>query len=361
MDKKSVYIHIPFCNSICSYCDFPKVYSSVCNKELYLDSLEKEIQKNYKKEEINTIYIGGGTPSVLSNEELIRLFEIINLFKKDNIKEFTIECNIESITEDKLKIFKKYGVNRISIGVESFQKKIISILNRNHSKKEAINKILLVKKYFDNINIDLMYAIPKQKISDLKKDLKIFLKLDIPHISYYSLIIEPHTVLYNNKTNYINPDLDYKMYQLICKKLNKYNHYEISNFSKKSYESIHNLTYWNNDEYYGFGMGASGYINGKRYENTKNIHNYMNGIYKLEENELTEKEKMEEEMFLGLRKLEGVNIKLFEQKYHKKIEDVFDIDNLLKKGLIEQKDDYIYIPLRNIYISNEIMMEFIGD
>lgn len=361
MDKKSVYIHIPFCNSICSYCDFPKVYNSVCNKELYLDSLEKEIQKNYKREDINTIYIGGGTPSVLSNEELIRLFEIINLFKKDNLKEFTIECNIESITEDKLKIFKQYGINRISIGIESFQKKIISILNRNHTKKEAINKILLVKKYFDNINIDLMYAIPKQKISDLKKDLKIFFKLDIPHISYYSLIIEPHTVLYNNKIEYINSDLDYKMYQFICKKLKKYNHYEISNFSKKGYESIHNLTYWNNEEYYGFGMGASGYINGNRYQNTRNIHDYINGIYKIEENKLNEKEKMEEEMFLGLRKLEGVNIRKFEQKYHKKIDDVFDIDNLLKKGLLEQNDEYIYIPLRNIYISNEIMMEFIGD
>ena len=361
MTEKSVYIHIPFCNSICSYCDFPKVYSNVCNKELYLDSLKKEIKEDYNGEEIRTIYIGGGTPSILSESELRKLFEMTKSLKSDNLKEFTIECNIESITEDKLKIFKEYGVTRISIGVESFQKKIISVLNRNHTKKEAINKINLVKKYFDNINIDLMYAVPNQTLRDLKKDLKILLKLDIPHISCYSLIIEPHTVLYNKKTEYINPDLDYKMYKYICKKLNKYHHYEISNFSKDGYESIHNLTYWNNEEYYGFGMGASGYINGKRYENTKNIHDYIKGIYKKEEHILTEKEKMEEEMFLGLRKLNGVNTKKFEKKYNKKIEDVFKINNLIEQGLLEQKDEYLYIPSKYIYTSNDIMLEFVGD
>lgn len=358
---KAVYIHIPFCNSICSYCDFPKVYSSICNKEKYLHYLKKEIKKNYKYEDINTIYIGGGTPSVLEFSELKELLEITNLFKKEKLREFTIECNIESITEEKLKLMKQYGVNRISIGVETFQKGMISILNRHHNKKEAIHKILLAKQYFDNINIDLMYAIPKEKIRYLKKDLKILLKLDVPHISCYSLIIEPHTVLYNNHTEYIDSDLDDEMYQLICKKLNRYHHYEISNFAKEGYESIHNLTYWNNEEYYGFGMGASGYINGIRYENTKNIFEYLNGITKIEEHKLTKKEQMQEEMFLGLRKLQGVNINSFEEKYHQKIEDTFEIKDLIEKGLLEKNRLYIYIPLKYIYISNEIMMRFVGD
>lgn len=358
---KSVYIHIPFCNTICSYCDFPKVYSSVCDKKLYLEALKKEIKTNYKNEIINTIYIGGGTPSVLSTEELKKLLEITNLFKKNTNTEFTIECNIESIDEEKLKLLKKYNVNRISIGVESFDKKIISYLNRFHTKKETIKKIKLVKKYFNNINIDLMYAIPGQSIKSLKKDIKTYLKLKIPHISYYSLIIEPHTKLYNENTSYIDEDIDYKMYKIITKKLKKYHHYEISNFSYVGYESKHNLVYWNNEEYYGFGAGASGNINGVRYNNTKNIHKYINGDYKLEETKLTEEEKMQEEMFLGLRKLDGVDINKFEKKYHKKIEEVFDIKDLLEKNILIKKDGYMFINKNNIYTSNDIMIRFVGD
>lgn len=358
---KSVYIHIPFCNTICSYCDFPKVYSSVCNKDLYLDSLKGEIQKNYKNEIINTIYIGGGTPSILSIQELTRLLELTNIFKKNNNIEFTIECNIESIDEEKLILLKKYNVNRISIGVESFDKKMISYLGRFHTKKEAIKKIKLVKKYFKSINIDMMYAIPNQSIKSLKKDIKTYLKLKVPHISYYSLIIEPHTKLYNEKTNYIDEDIDYKMYKIITKKLKKYHHYEISNFSFPSYESKHNLVYWNNEEYYGFGVGASGYINGIRYSNTKNIHEYISGNYRFEENKLSELEKMQEEMFLGLRKLDGVNIENFEKKYHKKIEEVFDIEDLLKENILIKNNGYIYINKNNIYTSNDVMVRFVGD
>ena len=358
---KSVYIHIPFCNTICSYCDFPKVYSSVCDKGLYLETLKKEIKTNYKNEIVNTIYIGGGTPSVLSIEELKKLLEITNLFKKNTNTEFTIECNIESIDEEKLKLLKKYNVNRISIGIESFDKKIISYLGRFHTKKEAIKKIKLVKKYFENINIDLMYAIPGQSIKSLKKDIKTYLKLKIPHISYYSLIIEPHTKLYNENTSYIDEDIDYKMYKIITKKLKKYHHYEISNFSFRGYESKHNLVYWNNEEYYGFGVGASGYINGIRYNNTKNIHKYMSGNYKLEGTKLTELEKMQEEMFLGLRKLDGVNIENFEKKYHKKIEEVFDIEDLLKENILIKNNGYIYINKNNIYTSNDVMVRFVGD
>lgn len=358
---KSVYIHIPFCNTICSYCDFPKVYSSVCDKKLYLETLKKEIKTNYKNEIINTIYIGGGTPSILSTEELKKLLEITNLFKKNINTEFTIECNIESIDEEKLKLLKKYNVNRISIGVESFDKKIISYLGRFHTKKEAIKKIKLVKKYFNNINIDLMYAIPGQSIKSLKKDIKTYLKLKIPHISYYSLIIEPHTKLYNENTSYIDEDIDYKMYKIITKKLKKYHHYEISNFSYVGYESKHNLVYWNNEEYYGFGLGASGYINGIRYSNTKNIHKYINGDYRSEENILSELEKMQEEMFLGLRKLDGVNMEKFEKRYHQKIEEVFDIDDLLKENILIKNNGYMYINKDNIYTSNDIMIRFVGD
>lgn len=356
----SVYIHIPFCSTICSYCDFPKIYSSICKKKDYLKSLKTEIQNEYAGEIIETIYIGGGTPSVLNVEELKELLEITNLFQKD-IREFTVECNVESITEEKLILMKSYGVNRLSIGVETFQEHLLPILNRNHTKEIAIQRIQLAKKYFKNINIDLMYAIPNQGLNDVKKDLDIFEHLHLKHLSYYSLIIEPHTKLYNEKTEYVDADLDYKMYAYICKRLRSYHHYEISNFSKKGYESIHNLTYWNNSEYYGFGMGASGYVNGVRYENTKNIHDYLSGVTKIEEYKLTQKEKQQEEMFLGLRKLDGISTKKFEEKYQEKVENVFEIKDLLKKGYLKQHKDNLYIPKKYIYISNEILVKFVGD
>ena len=273
---RSAYIHIPFCMSICSYCDFCKFYYNREMVNKYLSALEQEINSRYKGEVLNTIYIGGGTPSCLNIEELTRLFEILKVFKIDNL-EYTIECNIENITEEKLVLFKKYGINRISIGIQTFNDKYIKYLNRNHTKNSAIETINLVKKYFDNINVDLIYALPKQTLEELGNDIDIYLGLDISHISTYSLLIEPHTMLYNNNEENIDENLDYEMYKLICNKLSDYEHYETSNFGK--IKSRHNLVYWNNEEYYGFGMGASGYINSIRYDNTRSFNEYIKGNY----------------------------------------------------------------------------------
>ena len=359
---KAVYIHIPFCTNICSYCDFPKMYKIEEYVEKYLNVLETEIKNNYQNELIETIYIGGGTPSCLDEINLNKLFDIINIFRKDNNLEFTFECNISDINEKFLNILKENKVNRISVGIQTFNSKLINYLNRFHTKEEVLSKMFLVKKYFDNINIDLMYAIKGETLEDLKEDLNLFLTLDIPHISTYSLIIEPHTKLYQNGEEYIDEDLDYEMYKLIEKTLkeNNYNHYEVSNYSKDNYESKHNLTYWNNDNYYGFGMGASGYIKNTRYTNTKNLFEYLKGNYKYIETELSLKEQMQEEMFLGLRKLNGVSKKKFYQKYHQTIEEVFDIKNLIESGKLIGKNEYIYINPKYIYVSNDILINFVG-
>ena len=352
---KSVYIHIPFCKHICSYCDFCKLYYNKKWTNDYLDALEKEIKEKYNGETIETIYIGGGTPSNLDIDELKKLFSIVNIFKT-NLQEFTFECNVEDINENLLKFLKTTKVNRISIGVQTFNKKHLNYLNRVNNI-DIIEKINLVKKYFTNINIDLMYAFKNETLDELNNDLETILKLDIKHISTYSLIIEENTML--RKETPIDEELDYEMYKLINKKLSNYNHYEVSNFSKKGYESKHNLTYWNNEEYYGFGLGASGYINNIRYENTRNIKEYINNNYLLNENKLSTLEQMQNEMILGLRKLEGVNKQTFKQKYNKKIKEVFEIDNLLKeKKLIETKE-YIFINKDYIYLSNEILINFI--
>lgn len=359
----SVYIHIPFCNKICSYCDFTKIYYNKKYINSYLDTLEYEIKNKYKGELISTIYIGGGTPTSLDIDELKKLFSIINIFKLDKNYEYTIECNIESLTKEKLDLFKNNKINRLSIGIETFNEKYLKYLNRSHKVDEVFDIIGYAKKLFDNINIDLIYGIPNQKLSDLKEDIKTFLKLDINHISTYSLIIEPHTTLFINNESNIDEELDLEMYNYICDTLEKhgYIHYETSNFAKPGYESIHNLTYWNNLEYYGFGLGASGFINNIRYTNTKSIDKYLNKEFIYEQDKMTDLINMQNEMILGLRKIEGVHIDTFKRKYHRDIKEVFNIDKLLEEGKLIIKDGYIFINKDYIYTSNDILINFIGE
>lgn len=358
---ESVYIHIPFCKSICSYCDFCKLYYQYNIVNKYLDELSNEIKKNYKKEVLKTIYIGGGTPSSLCYEQLNKLFSIIKMFKLQNNYEFTIEVNINDITTRFLELCHSNGVNRLSVGIETVNKKFYKYLNRYNDENDIIEKIELSKKYFDNINIDLMYGFEKETLEDLKKDLDFISKLDVQHISIYSLIIEEHTKLYIEKANRVDEQLDSEMYYYILNYLKKigFDHYEISNFSKKGYKSVHNLYYWNNLNYYGFGLGASGYIDNIRYTNTRSITNYLKGEYLLNKEIIDDKTKMEEEMICGLRKTEGVSKNIFLKKYKKDIKDVFDIDCLLEKKLLLENDNYIFIPEDKLYISNSILINFI--
>ena len=355
---RSVYIHIPFCNSICSYCDFCKFLHNDKWASFYLDVLESEIDEYYEDDIVKTIYIGGGTPSVLSTANLIKLFKIIKKFKLDKDYEFTFECNVNDIRDDLLTLLKENGVNRISIGVESFNKYKLKFLNRKHNKDDIFKNIKLCKKFgFNNINVDLIYALPIENMFVLKNDISNLLKLNVDHISTYSLIIEEHTVLYNKKIKPIAEELDYKMYKYICGKLKRkgYNHYEVSNFARNNKESIHNLTYWNNEEYYGFGLGAHGYINNVRYENTRNFNKYLKSEYRFNELMVSIQEEMENELMLGLRKLKGVSIEEFYNRFDKDILKVFNLDEAIKNKYLVNKDGYIYIPEDKIYVMNEII------
>lgn len=358
---RSVYIHIPFCKSICSYCDFCKFLHEEVYASEYLNELSKEIDKYYDNDKIRTLYIGGGTPSVLSLNNLKKLFEITKKFDTSLLEEFTFEMNIDDITEEKLLLLKTNNVNRISIGIQSFNEINLKYLNRKHTKNEIIKNINLAKNYFTNINVDLMFALPIETFSTLKKDVKEILKLDVPHISTYSLIIEQNTVLSHSKVKPIEEDLDYKMYSYILKELkkNNYNHYEVSNFAKEGYQSKHNLNYWQNNEYYGFGLGAHGFISELRYENTRSFNTYLKGNYRFNELVLSKREDMENEVILGLRKLEGINIVDFFNKYKINIQEEFIITPLLKNGLLKIKDNNIYIPEEKIYIMNTILNEIL--
>ena len=351
---RGVYIHIPFCNSICSYCDFCKFLHDDKWASAYLTILRREVEKYYEKDMVKSIYIGGGTPSVLSASNLNKLFEIISLFNVSNNCEFTFECNVNDINIELLSILKQNGVNRLSIGVESFDKYNLKYLNRKHEREDIIKNVKLAKEYFDNINVDLIYALPIETIHTLKKDINEILKLDVSHISTYSLIIEPHTAFYNKGIKPIDEELDAKMYEYICNKLSKsgYVHYEVSNFSKVGKASIHNLTYWTN----GFGLGAHGYINHVRYENTRNFNKYLETRFRLNEVLISTIEDMENELMLGLRKLEGINIVRFEEKFGVNIYDAFPkLNRVIKEGYVILEDDMLYIKEDKIYVMNEIL------
>lgn len=359
---KSLYIHVPFCKNICSYCDFCKLIYKEDLVLNYLDALEKEIKEHYQNEAVETMYIGGGTPSALSDVTLEKLFEITKQINKSNLKEYTFECNVNDINETLIKKLIQEGINRLSIGVESFNQNKLTFMERTSNFKDVLDKINMIKSLgITNINIDIMYGIPNETLKVLKNDLKQILKLNPTHISTYSLILENHTKISNKDISLIDEELEVKMYDYIRKKLasKKFNHYEISNFALNGYESIHNLTYWNNEEYYGFGLGAHGYIEGFRYENTRNIEEYINENFRLEEKLISNQENMENEVMLGLRKTKGINLQNFFDKYEINIQDAFPIKPLVKNKDLIYENGYIKINPEKIYLMNEILLKLI--
>lgn len=362
INSKSVYIHIPFCKTICSYCDFCKVFYNEAWVKKYLECLKNEIDDIYMNEEIETIYIGGGTPSALSSKYLSRLFEILRILNAKNLREFTFECNLNDINEHLLDVLKINGVNRLSIGIQSFDSEKLKHMGRTHTFEETENKIKLCRAYgFKNINIDFIYGFSFETIKSLKKDLKQILKLKPDHISTYSLMIEENTLLKINDQGRINEDEDALMYQTICQMLQKkkYIHYEVSNFALKNHESIHNLRYWQNKEYFGFGLSASGYIDKIRYTNTLSLTKYFKNEFGSEKEILTKQDIMDNHLMLGFRLTNGFNIQDFENTYKVKLEDTYPIKPLVKnKDLIIKKGN-IFINPDKLYIMNEILIKMI--
>ena len=363
---RGLYIHIPFCKRICTYCDFTKRVPK--NKEMideYLKYLKEELF-SYKKyfDSVDTIYIGGGTPTLLDTSELTYLFDMLKDFK--NIKEYTIEINPETLTIDKVKLFKKYGLNRFSIGVESFDTNILKVLGRNHTNKDVYNAVNMLKNEgLNNINIDLIFAAPGSNLSSIENDLKEFYKLDIKHLSYYSLILEEKTILNHlythNKLQLIDNELEAKMYEFIINDLEKngFKQYEISNFAKEGYESIHNLKYWENKEYIGVGLGASGYLDSIRYTNENLLINYYKK-YRKNEEFIDKNTKFSEEMILGLRKISGINIDYVNKTYQKDLlNDYKDIKKYIESNDLIIEDGFLHLTKKGLLIANDIFVLFI--
>lgn len=351
----SAYIHIPFCKSKCKYCSFVS-YPNIEEKGQYLKVLEKEIRYFYQKEQLKTIYFGGGTPSVLTVQEFEKL---LNLFNFDKNTEITIELNPEDISFKYLKDLKKLGINRLSIGCQTFNNQILKIIGRRHSAKDVENTVKNAQKAdFKNISLDFIYGLPSQTIDGFVKDLITAKSLNIQHISLYGLKIDENCYFYKSPPeNLPNDDAQADMYLLAQKTLKNFGQYEFSNFG---IPSKHNLNYWNNENYYGFGISAHGYINDVRYANYEDFKTYYaNPLTHMKENKLTKTEQLEEEIFLGFRKVDGINIQNINKKFNIDFEKKYN--NILKKyhDFFEKTSTNYALNTQRILLSNTILAEFL--
>lgn len=361
---KALYIHIPFCRNICTYCDFKKFIYNQDRVNGYFKSLFFEIEQ-LNDNKYKTIYIGGGTPSCIDITNLEKLLINAKLMLKNNYQEFCIECNVEDINKELLELLVKYGINRISIGVQTFNQKFIKLCNRHHTKEMAIEKINLVAKYIKNISIDLIYAFPFQSYKDLKEDIEIACSLPIMHISYYSLLIEPNTVLWAKKYEDVDSNIQAKMYKIIYKTLQKkhFVRYEFSNFAKhKKYQSFHNKVYWHNEYYDAVGLAASGYTNKTRYVNNDNVIKYINGDFnKSEITQLTIEDILFDEIMLRLRLDEGLNINLINKKYKidflKKYSEAISFNK--KHKLIQINNNILKTTFKGSLLLNDVLEQFL--
>ena len=376
MDKISLYIHIPFCAQKCLYCDFPSFARKDHLRKAYIEALNKEIislREKHNNLEINTIFIGGGTPSVLEADELECLLKEVAKLNMAKDIEYSMECNPGNLTEEKLEVMKKYGVNRISMGLQAKQDNLLKGLGRIHNYKTFKENFLLAKKVgFNNINVDLMFGLPNQRLNEWEETLREIISLEPAHISAYSLIIEEGTAFYNlyenDKLKLPTEEEERKMYHLAKKILeeNGFNQYEISNYAKEGKECRHNLAYWNMDNWIGVGSAAASYINGKRIKNISSVEEYINSIN--EKGEAVEEiinnsknDNMEEFMFMGLRKINGIDENEFKNRFSMNINDVYGeiLNKYIDEGLLIRKSGRIFLSEKGIEISNIIMADFL--
>ncbi|MGE7215935.1 radical SAM family heme chaperone HemW [Priestia koreensis] len=375
---KAAYLHIPFCHHICHYCDFNKVFFQNQPVEAYLEAMDQEMKQTvsaFPTKQLETIFVGGGTPTALDEKQLEQFLTSIRTYLPlaEN-GEYTFEANPNELTKEKLTLLKEYGVNRLSIGVQTFDEQLLKTIGRVHTNEEVERLVKLAKEMgFSNISLDLMYGLPGQDLDMFHQSIEKALELDVEHISSYSLIVEPKTVFYNlmrkGKLHTPSEDDEAKMYGFLMETLAKSNfhQYEISNFAKPGYESRHNLTYWDNEEYYGIGAGAHGYVGGVRRSNVAPIKRYMDlvgetGFAYLDQHVVTKGEQLEEEMFLGLRKTKGVSKERFEEKFGQSIQSVFGdaIAEQVKLGLLTDEDDYVRLTTKGRFLGNEVFQAFLG-
>ena len=377
-----IYIHIPFCRAKCRYCAFNSIVAQGDLIEEYVNALCMEIEQSAQNQKINTVYFGGGTPSILTIEQLSKILDALHKkYDFSRCKEFTLEANPGTVDKIYLADLKSLGINRLSLGVQSFDDDLLHALGRIHNSQEATEIVKTAVSIFDNVSVDLMYDLPNQTVEILQRTLNIAMTLNIQHISIYGLEIEAGTEfgkLYNSGCLKLpNDDESNEMYEIISKTLPRrgFKRYEISNYAIEGFESRHNLGYWSDVEYLGLGAGAHSYIKnhtespfGLRLSNISNVKEYVNGIkcglnIKQTEEVLTQKSAMEEFCFLALRKAEGINLKRFKEKFKISIYNIYSnvIDKLKHERLIEISNDYIKLNEKGMKYGNHAFAEFLID
>ncbi|MBQ1534857.1 MAG: radical SAM family heme chaperone HemW [Erysipelotrichaceae bacterium] len=314
---KHLYVHVPFCKSICYYCDFCHcIYDESIAKQ-WLERLKKEIEETCL-DQYETIYIGGGTPTALSCEQLDVLLNLVDPYAS-SVKEYTIEVNPESLDEEKARIFRKHHVNRISMGVQTSDDRLLKNLNRHHTFEDVKKRIAMLRRNgFENISVDLMYSLPDQTMDCLEQSIDDVVSLNVEHISLYSLTIEENTVFGKKGIKNLDEDTEADMYELIVQKLmdRDYIHYEVSNFARDGRISMHNMGYWNYDDFLGVSMGAAGKIGSNRYTNTRDLKRYLNEEDIRDENLYLKTDEMAfENIMMSLRTIYGLDIEEFNRKY----------------------------------------------
>ena len=375
MKEISLYIHIPFCKQRCFYCDFPTFAGKERFREEYIDALIKEIKEKCSDYLIKTIFIGGGTPSYLEENELEKLLMAVSKLNLLDKLEYSMECNPGTVNENKLKIMKKYGINRISFGLQSCNDNLLKKIGRIHTFKEFLENYNLARKVgFDNINVDLMYGLPNLNIQDWKNTLEIICELKPEHISAYSLIIEEGTAFYKlyekDKLELPSEDEERVMDKITkdILKANGYHQYEISNFALDGKECEHNKVYWSLEEYIGVGSASSSYMDGYRFANTSNINDYIEKISNnvsvvIDKYKNSIEDEMEEFVFMGLRMVYGIDLLNFEKKFGVDINSIYKeiIEKNIKGGLLVVKENKMFLTAKGMELSNSVMSDFILD
>jgi oxygen-independent coproporphyrinogen-3 oxidase len=359
-----LYLHVPFCRTICSYCDFCHRVYDRDTADAWLQALEKEIHFKDINPKLKTVYIGGGTPTALSLDQLQQLLELLKPYASE-VKEYTVEINPETLTDEKASLLSQYGVNRASVGMQTGDTDLLKLIGRHHTEEDVSNAMSLLRKHgIDNISLDLMYSLPTQTMNQLEASIHDAVSMHPQHLSLYSLTIEENTVFGKKGYQHLDDDTEADMYEMICRTLPQYGleQYEVSNFAETGYQSMHNSAYWNYRDFYGIGCGASGKEGMIRYDHTKDLHAYLDDPLSIIEIPLTKKDAMEEMVMMGMRFRRGMDLHLFKETYGQSFESVFGnrTEKLINQGLVEMDSDHVRCSSRGYEIMNNVLVELIG-